>query len=65
MNNIRNIYSTHIIAKDELKNRWNDLNLKKEVELFLENDVPQFLQDSPKAYLARCIATPNFEFLKF
>jgi hypothetical protein len=65
MNNIHEIYTCSNTAQEELKNRWNNSGLRAEVESFLKNDVPDFLRDAPKAYLARCIATPNFELLKF
>lgn len=52
-------------AKKEIQRRWNDKELQKKVEEFLGNDIPHFLLDSPKAFLARHIASPNFEFLFF
>jgi len=59
------IYTPLEEAKEEIKRRWEDKELQKKVEIFLNGDIPNFLQDSPKAFLARHIASPNFEFLLF
>ncbi len=59
------IYITLEEAKEEIKRRWDDKELQKKVDVFLNSDIPNFLQDSPKAFLARHIASPNFEFLLF
>jgi hypothetical protein len=52
-------------AIDELRKRQTDLSLKKAVELKLQGDLPDYLRDNPIFYLARHIATPNFETLRF
>jgi hypothetical protein len=59
------IYTPLSEAKEEIWKRWNNKELKKEVSKFLNNDIPEFLKDKPKAYLARQVATPNFEFFQF
>ena len=59
------IYTPLKEAREEIMRRWEDKELMKKVEEFLGNDIPDFLQDSPKAYLARHIASLNFEFLAF
>jgi len=63
--NLDDIYTPIEEAKEEIKKRWKDKELKKKVEEFLKNDIPDFLLDDPKAYLARHISSPNFEFLRF
>ena len=63
--NLDDIYTPLDVAKKEIQKRWKDTELKSKVENFLGNDIPDFLQDSPKAYLARHIASLNFEFLVF
>lgn len=59
------IYTPLEEAKEEIKRRWEDKELQKKVEEFLGDDIPHFLLDSPKAFLARHIASPNFEFFLF
>jgi hypothetical protein len=59
------IYTPLSLAKKEIWKRWNNKALKKKVEDFLEGDVPEFLKGEPRAFLARQVATPNFEFLRF
>ena len=63
--NLTDIYTSLEEAREEIQRRWNDQELKKRVNDFLGNDVPDFLRDEPKAYLARHIASPNFSFLHF
>lgn len=63
--NLDEIYTPIEEAKEEIKKRWEDKELQKKVDDFFNNDIPDFLQDSPKAYLARHVATPNFEFFEF
>ena len=59
------IYTSLEEAKEEIQKRWDDKELKKKVDNFLGNHIPDFLKDSPKAYIARHVATPNFELLRF
>jgi len=59
------IYTPLEEAKEEIQRRWDDKELKKKVEDFLGSNIPHFLRDSPKAYIARHVATPNFEFHRF
>ena len=63
--NIDDIYTPIEEAKKQIQERWKDENLKKKVDEYLGNDIPSFLLDSPKAYLARHISSPNFEFFLF
>jgi hypothetical protein len=61
----KTIYTDIDVAKDEVWKRWNDADLKKEVSKFLGGDMPDFFRKSPKAYLARSIASPNREAVQF
>jgi hypothetical protein len=63
--NLDEIYTPLEEAREEIKRRWEDKELRKKVEDFLRGDIPDFLQDSPKAYLARHISSLNFELLRF
>lgn len=65
MMNLDDIYTPLEEAKEEIQRRWEDKELKKKVDEFLGGDIPEFLLDSPKAYLARHVASPNFEFFRF
>jgi hypothetical protein len=60
-----NIYTPLSIAKEEIWKRWNDKELRKKVEDFLEGDIPEFLKDEPKAYFANQIISPNFDYFSF
>jgi hypothetical protein len=51
-------------AKEEIWKRWHNMDLHMKVQDFIGN-IPQPLQDAPKAVLDRNIATPNFEFFHF
>ena len=63
--NIKHIYTPLSVAKEEVWRRWNDKDLRQKVEEFLNGDIPEFLQNEPKSYLARHVASPNFEFTRF
>jgi len=63
--NLDDIYTPIEEAKEEIWRRWDDKELEKKVEKFLRHDIPDFLVDGPKAYLARHVASLNFEFLRF
>jgi len=62
---IESIYTPLSVARKEIQKRWEDKELKKKVDDFLGNDLPEFLKDNPKAYLARHLISPNYDFLKF
>lgn len=62
---IREIYTPLSVAKKEIWRRWNDPVLRKKVEDFLCGDIPDFLENHPRAYLARHIASPNLELFRF
>jgi len=61
---IEAIYTPLSKAKEELEKRWKDKKLKKKVDKFL-GKIPGYLDDKPKAYLARHLVSPNYDFLKF
>ncbi len=52
-------------AMRELKQRRQDPALRGKVEAYLQEDIPDYFRDGPILYLARHIATPNFETLRF
>ncbi len=49
----------------EIERRRKDPELLRRVEAYLENDIPQHFKAGPILYLARHVATPNFETLRF
>jgi len=58
------LYTSLEEAKQEIRRRWNDESLRKEVAAFIGTELP-FLAEEPKACLFRYITTPNFELFKF
>ena len=52
-------------AVAELNRRREDPALKEKVEQYLAGDIPEHFQDGPILYLARHVASPNFETLRF
>lgn len=62
---LTSIYTPLSVAKKEIWRRWNDKVLRKKVEDFLGGDVPEFLKDAPKAYLAKHVASPNLNFFEY
>ncbi len=53
-------------AITEIERRRTDKNLMRAVESYLNGDVPEYFKRSrPTLYLARHIASPNFETLRF
>jgi hypothetical protein len=63
--NVEDIYTPLEEAKKEIERRWNDEELKKKVEKFLNNDIPDIFKNEPCAVLVRDIITPNNEFRFF
>lgn len=45
--------------------RSRDTELRRKVEAYLNNDLPPYYQEQPVLLLARHMATPNFESLRF
>lgn len=52
-------------AEYEAWKRWRNDDLKKKVRDFIGGDIPAAIDTSPRAVLARFVATPNFEFQHF
>ncbi len=50
---------------EEIRRRSEDTDLRARVEEFLDGDLPPYFMDQPVLYLARHIATPNYETLRF
>ncbi|MBP9697768.1 MAG: hypothetical protein KBD65_01095 [Candidatus Moranbacteria bacterium] len=61
----KKIYLTPEEAHREIYKRWHDVDLKKKVRAFLKDDLPPMFDKSPKAILARAVASPNHEFFEF
>lgn len=53
------------VALEEIQKRCKDETLRKRVEGYLEGDIPEYMRAAPVLYLARHVATPNFETLRF
>ncbi|MFA6184158.1 MAG: hypothetical protein WC682_03570 [Parcubacteria group bacterium] len=62
---VEDIYTPLEVAKEEIWRRWNDKELKKKVKKFLDKGIPEIMLNSPKAILARHVASPNNEFIKY
>ena len=62
---VEDIYTPLEVAKEEIWKRWNDKELRKKVEKYLDNSIPEIMLKSPRAILARHVASPNNEFIKF
>ena len=54
------MYTPLSMAKKEIWERWNNKELKKEIEGFL-GEMPDIIKEKPKAIIFRNIATPNLE----
>lgn len=52
-------------AIQELKERQTNDELRRRIEKYLKGDIPPHFNNGPVLYLARHIATPNFETLRF
>lgn len=59
------LYTSIEEAREEIWRRWNDEELKKKVLEYLGGDVPEFFLKSPMSVLARNIATPMNETVRF
>lgn len=51
-------------AVRELRKRAGDKELRRRVEEYLGNDIPEYFKDGPVLYLARHLASPNFETMR-
>lgn len=52
-------------AVEEIRRRNSDPELRRRVEEYLKGDIPEHFSSPPVLYLARHVATPNFETLCF
>lgn len=59
------VYTTIEDAKNEIQRRWNDEVLRKKVEQYLGNDIPEVFLNEPRAVLFRNVISPDLEFLHF
>src|SRR3989344_623261 len=64
-NDISDLMLTPFEAVKELERRQRDPELLKRVEKYLAGDIPEYFKDGPILCLARQIATPNFETVRF
>lgn len=55
------IYTQLETAASEIKQRWSDKGLEKEVAEYLKNDIPDFLLSKPHIVIFRNITTANLE----
>ena len=53
------------VAVEELERRRKDPELMERVEQYLAGDIPEHFANGPILYLARHVASPNFETLRF
>lgn len=59
------IYFSLEEAREEMKKRWNNKELRKKVEESLKGDLPDILKSGPRAVISRHVMSPNFELLNF
>src|SRR3989338_4052564 len=64
-NVLSDLMMTPIEAIQELERRQRDPTIRKKVEDYLLGDIPEYFKNGPILYLARHVATPNFETLRF
>jgi len=64
--NLDEIYTTLEEAKNEIKRRHKDIELKKKLDSFWGENKPDFINnDGPRSVLSKSIMTPNLEFKYF
>lgn len=61
----RFVYTPVEEAVEELEKRRQDKSLKEKVRSFLDNNIPEPLENEPKGVLFRQVATPNYELRRF
>jgi len=62
---LQEMYTPLSVAKEEIWRRWNDKELRKKVDEFINNDVPEMFKQAPRTILARHVLSPNFELFRF
>jgi len=65
MSSVSDLVIPPLEALQELNRRQQDPTLRVKIEEYLEGDIPEYFKDGPILYLARHVATPNFETLRF
>lgn len=65
MTDVAKFLTPYTEAIEEVRRRSEDTALRARVEEYLNNDLPTCLGKDPVLYLARHVATPNFETLRF
>lgn len=65
LTNIEKYITPYPEALEEINRRAADTELVKQVEEYFGNDLPACFKDRPVLYLARHVASPNFETLRF
>ncbi len=63
--NLDEIYTPIEEAKKEIQRRWEDKELEKSINDFLQGNIPKSFQDEPRAVYADHLATPNWFFFNF
>lgn len=62
---IDEIYTPLGEAKKELEKRWEDKNLKKKMDEYLGDNLPDIIKNEPKAICTFHVASPNWAFFHF
>lgn len=62
---VDDLFTPFPLVLEELERRREDTSLRVRVEAYLNNDLPEYFKNKPVLYLARHVATPNFETLRF
>lgn len=62
---IDSIYISAKEASQEIGKRWGDIQLRRRVEDYLKNDIPEVFRTAPHAFISRHVMSPNFEFFSF
>lgn len=52
-------------AVEEVRRRSEDPEIKRRVAAYLAGDIPEYFKEEPILYMARHVASPNFETLRF
>jgi len=63
--NIDEIYTSLEEAKKEIWTRWNDKELRRKVEKYLNGNIPEPFLAEPKAVYADHLASPDWSFFNF
>jgi hypothetical protein len=63
--NEKDIYTSLDSAKEEIRQRWKNTDLRKKVDSFLSGRIPEAFKDGPRSVLFRQIMSPDIEFSHF